>query len=167
MDIQDGKYRAKAKSWALAEASTGNPEVAVEFEFAIDESQTASLTWHGFLGDNTFDRTIESLRFCGWTGDDLTDLSGLDTKEVVIVIENEEYKGKVSPKIQWVNRAGGLAVKTPMSAEKAKTFAAAMRGKIRALDAAKGVKPPPKPANGGAPKDPPLSESEQADDLPF
>ena len=174
MEIQDGTYRAKARSWSLAESSKGTPEVAVEFAFQVDEAQTASLTWHGYLSDKAYVRTIESLRICGWKGDDLSDLTGLDSDEVDIVVEHEEYESegevKVFAKVKWVNKPGGLAVKAPMSADKAKAFAAAMKSKIRALDAANGKKSPAPKTNGSkAAADRPLSDREVGDDsdIPF
>lgn len=138
--MNDGKYRAKARTWGLGESSKGTPEVAVEFVLSDPAMEGASITWHGYLTDAAFDRTVESLRHCGWTGDDLSDLAGLDAHEVDLVVVNEEYEGKVHPKVKWVNKAGGLALKTPMTPEKAKAFAASMRDRIRAADAAKGKK---------------------------
>lgn len=161
MAIKNGTYRAKARTWALGETSKGTPEAAVEFIFTHPDMEGASITWHGYLSESTFDRTVEGLRHCGWTGDDLANMEGLDANEVDLVIENEEYEGKTRPKVRWVNKAGGLALKERMAPEKAKTFAASMRGRIRAADAAKGVKP----ANGGGkPAEPPPMDDS---DIPF
>lgn len=156
MELNDGKYRAKATAWTLAESGQGTPEVAVAFQFSDPDLGNKSITWHGYLSDKTYQRTVESLRICGWTGDDLSDLAGLDANEVELVVENEEYEGEVNPKVRWVNRiGGGLAVKAPMTPEKAKTFAASMRTKIRAFDAAAKAKPKAKASNGaGGEKDP-------------
>lgn len=162
MPIQDGTYRAKARTWALAESSKGTPEVAVEFLFSSPDFAGAGITWHGYLSEGAFKRTVESLRHCGWTGDDLTDLAGLDTNEVDLVIANEEYEGETHPKVRWVNKAGGLAVKSVMTPEKAKSFAAAMKGQIRALDIAKGGGAKP---NGQRP--PAASAPMDDSDIPF
>ncbi|HVO30759.1 MAG TPA: hypothetical protein VMV18_08485 [bacterium] len=162
--MENGTYKAKASTWALAESSKGTPEVAVEFVLTHPDMQGRSITWHGYLSEKTFNRTVESLRYCGWKGDDLSDLSGLDANEVSLVVENEEYEGETHPRVKWVNRAGGLAVKAPMSGDKAKAFAASMRERVRAFDAAKGNKPAP--SNGGRPsyqEDTPPPN----DDIPF
>lgn len=163
MEMQDGIYKGRARTWALAESpEKKTPEVAVEFEFTSPGFEGQSSTWHGYLSEKAFDRTIESLRICGWTGDDLADLAGLDTNEVNLVVKNEEYNGKTYPKIQFVNRPGGLAVKEPMAPDKAKSFAASMRSRIRAIDAANGRKA--KPANGTRPSD---GDAINPDDIPF
>lgn len=170
MELSNGKYRAKAKEWTLGEAGDkGTPEVAVYFVFTDSELAGQGITWHGFLTDAAADRTIQSLRYCGWTGDDLSNLTGLDANEVELVIENETYEGKTYLRVQWVNKPGGLAVKAPMTGDKAKAFAASMRDRIRALDAAGGVKRQPaaaknsRPAQSGPPEPPPLTDA----DIPF
>ena len=65
-EIKNGTYRAKARTWALAESSRGTPEVAVEFVLSHPDANGTSITWHGYLSDGAFARTIESLRICGW-----------------------------------------------------------------------------------------------------
>jgi hypothetical protein len=159
-------YEAKATEWALGESSSGKEQVVVSFHVLTPDAQEQRLTWYGYFTEKTADRTLESLRHCGWTGDDLTDLTGLDANEVQLVVEDEEYEGKVTAKVQWVNKAGGLALKAPLAPDKAKAFAASMRDRIRAMDAAGGVRKPsaaPKPASLAAPEPPPHSDA----DLPF
>jgi len=162
MALQDGTYRAKARTWALAESSKGTPEAAVEFVIiAPADFAGQSITWHGYLSEAAFARSVESLRHCGWKGDDLSDLAGLDANEVDIVIANEEYEGETHAKVRWVNKAGGLAVKSPMTPDKAKAFAAAMKGQVRAVDISKGAKPS---TNGQQKRaEAPMS----GDDIPF
>ena len=166
--IAQGTYRAKAREAALAESSKGTPEIAVEFVMCAPEMEGQTITWHGYLSEKTEARTIESLRLCGWKGDDLTDLAGLDSNEVNIVVEHEEYEGETHARVKWVNRAGGLAVKAPMSADKAKAFAASMKNRIRSIDAAKGTKPAGRQSS--PPPGHPAGESGapmQDDDIPF
>ena len=170
--MQAGTFKAKAKTWTLAEASTGTLQVAVEFEFASDADGTLErITWYGYLTDAAFNRTIEALRHCGWKGDDLSDLQGLDANEVELVLAEEEYKGHVNIRVQWVNKPGGLAVKAPLAADKAKAFAASMRDRIRGLDASKGKPAAPAAKKPTPPKMPPAMQSAPAsnppDDLPF
>lgn len=165
MDIKDGRYKAKARQAVLAKAGTGTPEVAVEFILADPSLEGQGITWHGFLTDKTFDRTVESLRHCGWKGDDLSILEGVDANEVELVIENEANdEGDSYPRVRWVNRlGGGLAVKDPMKPDEAKAFAAKMKGRIRALDVKAGEKKP----NGGQQRAPATRTDEPLDDIPF
>lgn len=147
--MENGTYRARATSWVLGETSTGKEQVAVEFSLTDPELQGERIAWYGFFTEKTFERTIESLRACGWTGDNLEDLSGLDANEVDLVIEQETYEGKTTPRVRWVNRPGAIGVKTALAPEKAKTFAAKMKAQIRAFDASQGKKAAP--ASSSAP----------------
>lgn len=161
MALQDGTYRAKARASALTESSNGTPTAAVEFVvLSPEESAGQSITWYGYLSEKAFPYTVEGLRNCGWTGDDLSDLSGIDANEVSIVIVTEEYEGKQHSKVRYVNKLGGLAVKSPMTADKAKAFAASMKAAIRAIDVAKGAGAKP---SGSKPAGAPMADG----DVPF
>jgi hypothetical protein len=151
--LEEGTYRGRASRAKLGKTSTGKEQVAVEFTFVDPPGRR--MTWFGFFTEATFDRTIEALRYCGWTGTDLADFAAADgllppgmDQEVELVVEHDEYKGKVSAKIAWVNSGGGLALKDALSADQARSFAARMKGKILALDQSVGRKPAPqsKPA---------------------
>lgn len=133
--LNEGKYMGRAVNWTLARSSKkGTPEVAIAFDvFGDDGHVVANRTFHGYLSDDVFPRTIEVLRVCGWTGDDLSNLTGLDQNEVELEIRHEEYEGKVSDRIAFVNQPGRIAVQNPMDEVDAKSFAAQMRGKIVAL----------------------------------
>lgn len=162
---------SRAKNWALGEASTGKEQIAVSFPIPNENDDGEHfVAWYGYFTEGTYERTIESLRYMGFEGDDLTQLVGLDKNEVELVIEDEEYNGKFHEKVQFINRPGGAAlVKKPLEGDKAKAFAAQMREKFRIFDAQGGKKPaaakpaqrPPQPIGplGG---DPPPS-----DDIPF
>lgn len=139
-------YRAKATLWDLGETSTGKEQVAVEFVIFTEGADIDRITWFGYFTEDTMERTIESLRIMGWTGNDLSELNGLDANEVDLVIEDETYEGKSRPKVRWVNRVGGLALKAPLSGDKRKAFAASMKDRIKAFDATGGA-PKPKPAS--------------------
>lgn len=165
-------YQARAVQGQLGETAGGKPEVAVSFDILTEGATHAQLTWHGYFTEATEERTIESLRIAGWKGDDLSVFSeGFafpdDAPEVSLVVEDETYEGKLYTKVQWVNRAGGAAVKTPLVGDKAKAFAAAMKEKFRAFDAANGKRTarpaPSKPAADKRPEPPPLTDA----DIPF
>ena len=160
--LEAGTYKAKAKRALLGKASTGKEQVGVEFEL-LDGSGT-TIWWYGFFTDKTFERTIESLRFCGWTGVDLTDLSGLGDSEVSIVVEQEEYpkdSGQWSAKVKWVNSGDGVGMKEQLAPAAAKSFAEQMKGRILALSAGK---PAAKPNSSRKP--PPSREPGSDDDVP-
>lgn len=159
--FNERKVLARAKSWQLGESSNGKERVEVTFTYAAPDAGQQTITWYGYFStEKVMNRTIESLRTCGWNGDDLATMEGLDANEVELVIADEEYENKVYTKVQWVNRAGPMS--TPLTADKAKSFAASMRDRIRAIDASKGKQ--------AAKSAPPASAGKQEDfesDIPF
>jgi hypothetical protein len=157
--IEPGTYEARPTAAALGQTKGDKPCVGVEFEL-IDTG--ARISWYGYFTDKTTNRTIESLRFCGWSGSDLDNLSEIGTKEnltVQVVVEVEEYEGKQIPKVQWVNRGGGLRLSNPMDVGQAKAFAASMRGAVMAYDQAKGGQP--------AKQSPPATNAKTSERPPF
>lgn len=158
--IPEGRYKARAIDGGLGETSDGNPQVAVRFGLLDEGHEGEEITWFGSFSKNKgngaktpLERTIESLRTCGWEGDDLSDLRGITDCEVSLVIAHEEYpkgSGKVSAKVKWVNRTGGLALKAPMNETSAKAFAARMKGEV--IAASRHIAPVQKsaPSNGSA-----------------
>ena len=160
--MDDGRYAARAVQAVLGRTKGGAPQVAVEFK--LENGQTR--TWYGYFTEGTRDRTIESLRICGWRGTDLDDLSGVDTNDVSLVIETEEWEGKKIQKIQWVNKLGGIALVERMGEGEARAFAASMKGAILAFDQEAGtnrdVKRSAPPAQRAA-----APGSARGDDIPF
>jgi hypothetical protein len=145
--IGNGKYKARATTGALGKADTGSYQVLVDFEITDGDHKGSHLAWFGYFTEKTQDRTIESLRHCGWVGDDLDNLTGINTNEVQIVVELEEHDGKTRPKIQWVNALGsGMKLKNPLSVADAKSFAQRMKGAVIAQRAKAGAAPNGRPA---------------------
>lgn len=150
--IPAGQYAAVAvpvrteagDSWAqFGETKNGNPQVAVNFEILEGEHSGRRITWFGYFTEKTTVRTVESLRYCGFTGNDLAAATYMPLEnEVQIVIDHEEYNGKWSAKVQWVNKAGGglFKLEKPMDKRGLERFAAQMRGAVGAIPDAPGKK---------------------------
>lgn len=123
----------------------GTPQVVVNVEI-VGEGEWAGrrIAYVGYFTDDSIQRTVESLRYFGFRGNDL---AGLVTQQldqrVQIVVRHEEWKGKVRAKIAWVNRPGGGALKLtqPMNKDNLRTFAARMKGAVGMV-----------PDSGGTPK---------------
>lgn len=152
--IAPGTYRAHAVDCALGLTGTGKEQVAVMFE--IHDEGGSRLTWYGYFTDNTFDRTVQSLRHLGWKGNDLSVFGkGIPEdchNEVEVVIEHEaDQEDRLRAKIRWVNSGNGLAVKERMDENAARQFAARMKSRIAALGGATsvGTKLAPKPTTRG------------------
>jgi hypothetical protein len=125
--ISAGSYRAQAVDGHLSYTSKNNEQVVVKLAIVGGPQDGQQITWYGFFTDACFDRTVQSLRHCGWKGDDVSALAGLDANEVEIVVEHSEYKGKVTPTVRWINQAGGGAGMSPVQA---KDFAESVKQRI-------------------------------------
>ena len=161
-----GRYKARGFEWGLGHTSDGKPQVAICFSLLDDDYKGETITWFGSfsknLGNGTktpFQRTVETMRTCGWEGDDFSNLTGLDANEVSLVIEHEEYQGRTQVKVKWVNALGGIALKAPMTPEAAKAFAAKMKGELLALGK-------PAAAATSKPSKPPASKRNNSSDHP-
>ena len=165
--MKPGKYIAKARSGRLAHTGTGREQIALDCA-TVDTGET--ITWYGLFGDEPVtdagetitDLTFKALRVFGWKGNDLTDLAGIENNEVELVVVHEEWKGKVSSKVKFVNKPGGMGLKSPMSDAQATKFSASMKA------AAAKVTADGSPAPKVAPKSTAKNKSvDSSDDVPF
>ncbi len=172
--LYSGTYVARAVEGQLGHSKQGTERVAVRFEI-VEPADVAgqSIIWDGWLTEKAFDRTVESLRAAGLTGDDLATLDGLGSQNVELVLAEEEYQGEVRTKVKWVNRLGGgpgrLTVGA-MDADAAKSFAARMRSRVAGVGKPAGAPaaPPARakaPARTAAPAPAPLPVADE--DIPF
>ena len=141
--ITAGTYKARVQGECVLGTSKSKGTPFIEFYLTIleGEHKGSRARWTGYFTENTNERTIQSLQICGWAGDDVSDftdgmLHGLDSNEVEIVVEVEEYENaegetKTSAKVAWINRAGGFLNKAAaMNEGAAKAFGAKMRGLV-------------------------------------
>lgn len=175
LPMEKSRYRAKAVSWDLGEASTGTPQAGIEFEIQDGDHKGERISGYFALSDAAAEYTLEKLRNCGWTGSDIGDLldkvvsATMAANVVELVVEPEDQVKNGQPvtdeetgevkrrlRIQFVNRSGGLAIKKTMSDDGKRALAAKMRAKLAALDARNGVVASKPATNGGA-----------VDDIPF
>ena len=122
-----GTFRAKAEELpGLGYSNSGTPYIQVVFRTA-----EGTITWWGYLSDAAAARTIKSLRAMGWRGNAPSEIGLSDLQSPVdLVITHEEYNGKTSAKIKWVNALGeGAAVGKPVDADGRK----ALDERLRAL----------------------------------
>ncbi len=136
-------------------ASQNSPlSAAVAFE--ILSGQHAGQTITAFLhfstevkpgsktGKSQMDRSIESLRYCGFTGDDIDQFFSQNPEnEVSITVEHEEYQGKTRAKVAWINKpggGGGFVLQKRMAPTDLKKMAARMKSKIKAAPVYEGKK---------------------------
>ena len=131
--MKKGAYPARAREWGLGVSKTGTEQVGVMFEILSGEYAGKRRTWYGFFTDKTVDRTLESLEHCGWNGESIKDLSGLDRNEVSIVVDHEEDQdGNLRERIRWVNSQGGLALKDKLDLGGVQALESRIKGKMLA-----------------------------------
>lgn len=108
-ELTPGDYRAKPVDWGLSKTNTGKNQVYVDF--ALENGKYKK--WYSMLDKSNpkgLDITLKALLAMGFYGTDVSILAegrqgaALDkNKEVKLVLENEEYNGKTSLKVRWVN----------------------------------------------------------------
>lgn len=178
MKMPVGTCRAVAENAALSKTKTGKEQIAILLRSVDDPN--CSITWYGYFTEGTFERTIQSLRYLGWRGNDLYEFrNGLPSEcksEVEIVVEDERnLEDKLVRKVRWINSGGGLGVKEVLNEADARTFAATMRGRIQQLGGVtrtqplKETKPTPQALNDAqvAREDGEPLEDTGDDDIPF
>jgi hypothetical protein len=136
--LPKGRYRARALEYAFGMTTTGREQIAVVFEILDEQFAGQRITWYGFFGDDPgrgtktpTEITVEALRNCGWSGNDLADLSGIDANEVILVVEQERFKGELHARVKFVNRPS-MPLKSRLSPAQVQAFAAKMRGSVAA-----------------------------------
>ena len=144
----NGNFKARAVEWALGTSKNGKEQIAIMFQIVGGEYDGKTMTWYGYFTENTTDRTLDSLRHCGWSSDSILELDTLNANEVEIVVGEEEYTSeagetKLRSKVQWVNRPQKLALKNQMDAGAKAAFAAKMRGRTMAHKQKYGAQPAP------------------------
>lgn len=162
---QSGWVSAYARAWGLSgEDMSKDPQFAIAFEILEGPDTGKTITWYGGFGsDAAFEYTMKAIRRCGWTGSDINNVELAETP-VSILIEEEEYNGKVRTKVKAIGNGGGGGIKS-MDPNAAKSFAAKMAGRIKAFDLKNGG--PPKaaarPSNG---RSAPSRQPGEDDDFP-
>jgi hypothetical protein len=155
-----GTFTATPEDWQFGSSDNNNEYLLVKFRV---EPGGEIVYWRGFFTEKTWRRTVESLKHCGWDGqelaslDDMTAQNGMGTSSVELVLDEEEYEGEMRTQVRWVNKIGGqpLKVKAPLEGEAKRRFLARMQARISASS------PPTAPKPAGKKQPPP------EDDIPF
>lgn len=178
--IPQGTYTAKAVDWKFGYTEKGDPQVGVSFEITQEGSQKGRhITKYLFFTEKTVDRSIDSLRYMGLDGDDLSVLAnrggGLDKNEVSIVVEHDTYNDKTRAQVSWINRVASVVMNREMAPEDITSFAEQMKQKLRSADIRRQAReksssapmrrPDPTPSRG--PEQPPRASGMNDDDIPF
>lgn len=176
--IPIGYYRAVAvpvfidgaELWAqFGETQEGQPQVAITFAILDGPSAGRRAAWFGSFSAAAIKRTIESLRYCGFKGDKLANLlSQKINQEVSITVEHNEWKGKVTAKVAWVNAAGGGGIKLakPLGTDQLRLFSAKMEMHVKGVAEVAGA-PAAAPVAASQPAAAPPEPAEDKGDDPW
>lgn len=128
------------------------PQLVCRFEILDGDSKGRTDTWFASLSEDAsrsgkafYEFTIDSLRACGWTGNDLAEVpvlaaAGQLAGEVVLVRTHRHKDGKVNTLVKYVNRIGGGGVNLKdkaMADDEVAAFAKRMKAKVAAAGGAR------------------------------
>jgi hypothetical protein len=162
MALRDGQWevRGRVTKSVLAVTGTGKQQLAVTFEHEDEQHRKQFVTWYGFFTDAALPWTVEALRALGWDPEaNNWDILGLDEtpllvgREVSLVLEEEEYEGKLRTKVRFINALGGAGVER-LEPNAAKAFASDLRKRLMNVAPPKATRPAtggPSPARTGSP----------------
>lgn len=133
--IEAGMYTARATEAAYGQTSKGTDQVAVDFQITSSQNpqyEGAHITWYGYLSAAAAERTLEAIIACGCTN--LDTLEGITTNEVQLVIQHEpDLESRLRARVAFVNKLGGIAMKSRMNEGESRAVAAKWKGKFEAL----------------------------------
>lgn len=101
-----GNHEAHPQSYQFGtSAKKGTEMVSVVFQFVGGPNDGKRITWSGYFTEKTAKRTLDALEHCGWDGANVATLKGFGSKNVELVLEEEEGQdGKMYPRVAWVNK---------------------------------------------------------------
>ena len=105
--MKPGKYVARATAHRFdASQKTGTECICVTLEVAgdpFDGTADESIEWVGWLTEKSTPRVIRDLKTMGWDCVSFAEMAGLGDEQVEIVVEEEEFNGRTSPRVRYVN----------------------------------------------------------------
>jgi len=137
--MEPGKYNAKVVDYFMSETRAGNPQVVLKF--MMEDGNT--IYHYMSLSEKAQPYTAKTLAVLGYEGQDVnlladgpkTNILNL-SKTVELVLDNEEWNGKVNLKVKWVNELGGTNFKKLAKEEAAKKLIGVdLRGHLAELKA--------------------------------
>ena len=176
MSLKSGKHNCRVAAplngW-FCESKTGTPGLRLPLEVTSGECKGTQVEYIAWLSHAALDRSVKTLAdVFGWDGNlaalsQLVDSGPFVGRDCEITVEDEEYNGKMYPKIKWLNKAGGGNSAKPL----AKDAVAEMVAKLNATSMKLAAEPKDdatKPSPKFAPKPPKDADLDAApDDIPF
>lgn len=127
-------------------AKNGNEQIAIDVY--VPELERAFTTFL-YFSDAAAPYAIERLRALGWTGDDVSDLTGIDQRDVDVQIKYETFEGKQRMKVDISTGGGRIKLENQMDEKQKRAFAARMKAVLKSSGA---TPAPPQARANAAPK---------------
>lgn len=168
-DIPAGFYpgRAIAGSEQYGSTSTGNDQIVLELAVP---ALARNLTTFLVFSDGASSYSLDRLRACGWKGNDLSRLDGIDANEITVAVKYETYKGEEKMKVEIQTGGGRFKLESPMDERQKRAFAARMlpvvKGHGGGAPASAAVARPPV-RQTAAPDFDPNAGAQDGDEIPF
>jgi hypothetical protein len=167
--IEPGIYRGKAIAGSEQYGETKNHNDQIVLDLQLDTGDTVS-TFLVF-SEKAAPWSIKRLRALGWQGDNLADLTGIDSSEVDIEVKYEEYQGEMKMKVQ-IMVGGTVTLENQFDDKGKKAFAAKHAALAKATRTAPAIRSAPARTRSApqAPAPPPNDSFDSTgtdDDIPF
>lgn len=121
----------RAVEWTLSKTSNGNDQIVVTFN-----TDKGRKLWFGSLTEAAADYTLEGLENCGWDGRSISRLDGMGSLDVELVLDVEEYEGKLRERVRFVNKM--RAARDPLDETGVAALEKRLAGKLAERQKAKG-----------------------------
>lgn len=165
--IPAGYYpgRAIAGSEQYGRTSGGHDQIVLDLDIpSLGRKLTTFLTF----SDASAQYSLDRLRACGWAGDDVTNLAGIDANEVDIGIKYKPKQNGVGEQMEVsiMTGSGGYKIKdeNKLTDQERRGFGARMKQFIKQGAPSVGTRPAPRPTQRQAP--PVVSDADDSD-IPF
>lgn len=101
-EVPAGNYTGTAVKATAGQASTGAPYIEVEFRIP---EVGCNLRWRGYVNSpENEERTLKQMNIINWNGDETFTAGSISTDKLCsLTVKREEFKGKTTPKIAWIN----------------------------------------------------------------
>lgn len=99
-------YEARCVAIGIETTMSGKDYISADFDIVDDNGEAYTVEWRGWLTEKTERKTMEALRLLGWQGDDIYEdmaAEGALRNKVKIDVRHEEYKGKTSARVAFIN----------------------------------------------------------------
>lgn len=110
---------ATVRAHGLSESTKGTPCVWVDFVFDAEKGpngEEVSIKYFGYLTDKNMPYVLKALRALRWAGQSVMDLDGTVDNSLVgqkayLTTDMEEYNGKFTAKVKFINETEFVANK--------------------------------------------------------